>query len=111
MHPLETHHPEYLNHIMMRFGHHLSVHQRQKVTSQFNGVIQSSSQGSRIHKKLNYATAHHHQNIPGVFPTKPVVHVSKSSLETARIDDKFKHLAITGNESHSIQANKISTNT
>ncbi|KAG2227559.1 hypothetical protein INT45_002244 [Circinella minor] len=88
MHPLEKHHhhPEYLNHIMMRFGHHLSVHQQQTFSTQFSGGMSSSCQGSRIQKKLSSVTAQQRQHYSsqltsGIFPfKKPVVHISKSSL-------------------------------
>ncbi|KAI7858214.1 hypothetical protein BDC45DRAFT_602795 [Circinella umbellata] len=89
MHPLEKHphHPEYLNHIMMRFGHHLSVHQQQTFSTQFSGGMSSSCQGSRIQKKLSSVTAQQRQQhycnqlTSGIFPfKKPVVHISKSSL-------------------------------
>ncbi|KAI9248576.1 hypothetical protein BDA99DRAFT_525065 [Phascolomyces articulosus] len=80
MHPLENHQPEYMNHIMMRFGHHLSVHQQQTVSSRFSGALSSSSQGSRIQKKFSSVTTQHRlpTNISSLI--RPVVHMSKPSI-------------------------------
>ena len=100
MHPLEKHHhqqPEYLNHIMMRFGHHLSAHQQQTFSTHFSGGMSSSCQGSRIQKKLSSVTAQQQQQqrrqqhqypsyyrnqlTNGGFPfKKPVVHMSRTSI-------------------------------
>lgn len=71
--------PEYLNHVLMRFGHHLSSLEQQSYAKQFNGMIQSSTQGSTLCMKPSSAHVGSIQRLSSTQPfagTAPVVHQS-----------------------------------
>ncbi|KAJ8661805.1 hypothetical protein O0I10_002614 [Lichtheimia ornata] len=76
--------PEYLNHVLMRFGHHLSSLEQQSYAKQFSSMIQSSTQGSTLCMKPSSAyvgpihrVSSSTHRLPFVGPA-PVVHQSSS---------------------------------
>ncbi|CDH53220.1 predicted protein [Lichtheimia corymbifera JMRC:FSU:9682] len=82
--------PEYLNHVLMRFGHHLSSMEQQSYAKQFSSMIQSSTQGSTLCMKpsstyvesIHRAPSGTHLRFVG---PAPVVHQSFVSKKSTRI--------------------------
>ncbi|KAI7875502.1 hypothetical protein K492DRAFT_173318 [Lichtheimia hyalospora FSU 10163] len=105
--------PEYFNHVLMRFGHHLSSFEQQSYTKQFSGMIQSSTQGSTLCMKPSSANVGSIHKISSthtpVTGSVPVVHqsfVSNTRITNARSNAANRY--ITSNNSTRLLGNPSS---